>query len=539
MTGTLPGGPLTGTLTLVRLALRRDRVLLPVWIVLIPGVIAASASAIADLYPQAAQRVALGVTISSAPALQALTGPVFDATSVGGLTAWRLTTMASVLAALMSILVITRHTRAEEETGRTELIGACAIGRHATPASAVLVAGSANLLIGLLITLALAGQGLPGAGALAFGLAVSGTGWTFTGVAILAAQLTEHARTANALATAVLGLAFLLRALGDAARIEPLSWLSPLGWAQRIRAFAGERWQVVALFAVTGLALVAVAALLSARRDLGAGLLPPRLGPRDAAPDLSSPFALAWRLQRGGLLTWTIGFTVVGAMFGALAHSVGDIVRDNPSLAELLSRIGGGADVLTDTFLTAELGLLGLVAGGYAVQATLRLQAEESAIRAEPVLATAVPRWRWTTGHLFVALSGSATIVAVGGLTTGLTHGIRTGEPVGQAMRLLGAALVQVPATWTLAGIAMLLFGLVPRLTALAWAALAAFALLSQLGELLQLDDWIRGLSPFSHVPQALSGPVRATPLLWLDAITAALSLAGIIAFQRRDLRGG
>ncbi|WP_206060743.1 ABC transporter permease [Nonomuraea basaltis] len=529
---------MTGTLTLVRLALRRDRVLLPVWIVVITGVMAASASAIAELYPQAAQRIALGVTIGSAPALQALTGPVFDATSIGGLTAWRTTTMASVLAALMSIFVVIRHTRAEEETGRAELVGACAVGRHATLTSAVLVAGGANLLIVLLLTLALAGQGLPATGALAFGLAVGGVGWTFTGVAVLAAQLTEHARTANGIAAATLGLAFLLRALGDAAKVETLAWLSPLGWAQRMRAFAGERWWVAALFAVTGLVLVAGAALLTRRRDLGAGLVPARLGPPDAAASLRSPLALAWRLQRGGLLSWTIGFAVVGAMFGALAHSVGDIVRDNPQLAELLAQLGGGATALIDTFLAAQMGLLSMVAGGYAVQATLRLQGEESAIRAEPVLATSVARRRWTASHLTVALGGSALILAAGGLTAGLAHGLRVGEPARQAVRLLGAALVQVPATWTLAGIAMLLFGLLPRLTALAWAALVTFALLGQLGELLQLDDWIIGLSPFAHTPQSLGQPVDVSPLLWLGAVTAALSLAGIAAFQRRDLRG-
>jgi ABC-2 type transport system permease protein len=84
----------------------------------------------------------------------------------------------------------------------------------------------------------------------------------------------------------------------------------------------------------------------------------------------------------------------------------------------------------------------------------------------------------------------------------------------------------------------MLLFGLLPRQTALAWAALVAFALLGQLGELLQLDEWVRDLSPFVHVPPSLGRPVDVSPLLWLGAVTAALSLAGIAAFQRRDLRG-
>lgn len=528
---------MNGTLTLVRLALRRDRVLLPVWIAVTAGLVTVSASAIAELYPHAGQRIALGVTIGATPALQALTGPVFDAASVGGLTAWRATTMAAALAALMSILVVTRHTRAEEETGRAELLGSCVVGRQAVPAAAVAVAVTANAFIALLITVGLAGQGLPAAGALAFGAAVGGTGWVFTGVALAAAQLTTHARTANALACATLGLAFLLRALGDAAKVEALAWSSPLGWAQRVRAFAGERWWVIALFAVTALALVAAAALLARRRDLGAGLLPSRPGRPDAKASLAGPVALAWRLQRGGLLGWAIGFAIVGTLFGALAHSLGDLVADNPNLAALLARMGG-TDALTDAFLTAELSVLALVAGGYAVQATLRLRGEESALRAEPVLAAAVTRRRWSLSHLALALGGSALIMSVGGLSAGLAHGLRIGRPAGQAARMLGAALLQVPAAWTLAGIAMLLFGLLPRLTALAWAALMAFALLAQLGELLQLDDAVMNLSPFSHVPQTLGTPVDAGPLLGLLLVTAALLTAGIVAFQRRDLQG-
>lgn len=528
---------MTGTFALVRLALRRDRLLLPVWIIMITGAVAATASAIGELYPGMAQRLALGVTIGSTPALQALTGPVFDATSVGGLTAWRATTLATGLAALMSIMVVTRHTRAEEETGRAELIGACAVGRHAIPAAAVIVAGGANLLIALLLTVALTGQGLPGSGALGFGLAVGGTGWVFTGIAVVAAQVTEHARTANGLAVSVLGLAYLLRASGDAAGVEALAWLSPLGWAQRVRAFAGERWWVAGLLALAGLILVGLAALLARRRDVGAGLLPPRLGPSDAAPSLAGAPALAWRLQRGGLLGWVIGFAIGGAMFGSLAQSVGDIVNDNPQLAAILERLGG-AGALVDTFLAAVMGLLGLAVGGFAVQATLRLQGEEAGVRAEPVLAAAVPRWRWTLSHLVIAVGGTPIIITAGGLAAGLAHGVRTGEVGEQVSRLLGAAWVQVPAAWVLAGIAMLLFGLLPRLTALAWAALAAFALLGQLGELLQLDDWIRNLSPFAHLPQVPGGEVSAAPLLWLTAVAMAFVLAGVAAFQRRDLAG-
>ncbi|MFF5205282.1 ABC transporter permease [Streptosporangium sp. NPDC000396] len=528
---------LTGAGTLIRLALRRDRLLLPIWIATVTGIVTVTASAIAELYPDMEQRLALGVTIGANSALRALTGPVFDPASVGGLTAWRVTTIAAVLASLMSILVVTRHTRAEEETGRAELIGAGAVGRHALPVAAVAVVGGANLGIALLVTLSLAGQGLPASGALAFGLAVAGTGWVFTGVAALAAQLTENARTANAVASAALGLSFLLRAAGDSTDNAALSWMSPLGWAQRVRAFAGERWWLLGLFALAGLGLVIAADLMARRRDVGAGLLPPRRGPATAARHLGSPLALAWRLHRGTLLGWTVGFAVVGTVFGSLAASVGDLVGDNPQLADLMARLGGEGAIV-DAFLSTEMGLLGLVAGGYAVQATLRLRAEETALRAEPILATAVLRRRWLAGHLVWALGGATVILTAAGLAAGLAHGLRVGDPT-QVVRVLGSAMVQAPAVWVLAGITTLLFGLLPRLTALAWAALVAFVLLGQLGELLRIDERIRDLSPFAHLPRVPGGEVTAAPLLWLAGVTVALVLAGIAGFQRRDLAGG
>ncbi|MEV0351468.1 ABC transporter permease [Nonomuraea sp. NPDC050680] len=524
-----------GTGVLVRLALRRDRVLLPVWIVVVAGVVFATASAIAEVYPDLSQRVALGAMISGNPALRALAGPVLDPTSVGGLTAWRVTPIAAVLTGLMSILLVTRHSRAEEEAGRAELVGAGAVGRHALPVAAVIVAGTANLVIGLAIALGLCGQGLPAAGSFALGLAIAGAGWVFTGVAAVAAQVAESARTTNAIAASVLGAALLVRAAGDAAGADGLVWLSPLGWALRVRPFAGENWWVLALIAVAGLVMVGLSEGLVRRRDIGSGVLPRRPGPATATGYLRSPVALAWRLHRGVLLGWTIGFAVAGAVFGTLAENVRDMVSGNPRLGELIARVGGG-NALVDTFFATELGLLGVVAGGYAVQATLRLRGEEAAMRAEPVLARGVPRWRWLAGHLVLALAGSAWILILAGLAAGLAHGLRIGDPLAQSLRILGAALVQVPAVWVLAGLAVLLFGLLPRLTAFAWAALVMFALLGQLGQLLQIDERIRNLSPFAHVPRLPGETVTAAPLLWLAAITAALVVAGVGAFYRRDL---
>jgi ABC-2 type transport system permease protein len=528
---------LVGTAELVRLALRRDRVMLPAWGLAIAGTVVATAASFADLYPTAAARARFASGIAENTATVALYGRVYDS-SIGGLTAWRIGTVAMTLAGLMSLLAVVRHTRAEEEAGRLELIGAGVVGRHAPLAAALAVTAAADLAIGLLICLGLVAVGLPLTGAVALGLAVAASGWVFGAAAAVSAQLVESARAANGIAAAALGAAYLLRAVGDTAgdgALGSLSWLSPLGWAQRVRPFAHERWWPLALAVALAAVLVLAAAWLVARRDLGAGLLPTRPGPAHAAPGLRTPLALAWRLQRGALLGWTAGFLVIGAALGSIAQGVTDLVEASPQLEDLLKEIGGQQGIV-DAYLATAFGFLGIVAAAYGVQATLRLRVEETTGRLEPLLSTAVRRVRWALSHIAFAVAGTTLVLTAAGLTGGLAHGLRTGDVAGQLPRVLGAALVQVPAAWVLAGVAVVLFGFAPRLSAASWAALAACLLLGQLGPVLHLDRWIMDLSPFTHVPKLPGDDAAAGPLLSLAAVAAAFTAAGLAGFRRRDV---
>ena len=156
--------------------------------------------------------------------------------------------MTAILAVLMVILTI-RHTRGDEESGRLELLGGGRLGRDAPLAAALIISLGANLALGLLSAAALAAGGLPAAGSLAFGLGWAATGMAFSAVAGVAAQLTASARAATGLSVGFVAVTYALRAVGDLAEPGPsvLSWLSPIGWNQQIRAFAGDRWWVLAL----------------------------------------------------------------------------------------------------------------------------------------------------------------------------------------------------------------------------------------------------------------------------------------------------
>ncbi len=521
---------MTGLRTLVGLALRRDRVMIPAWVLGLGAATVVTASSYVELYADEASRRDVVATLGSTPATLALYGRIYDDT-VGALVAWRLGGIALALAGLMSILVVVRHTRADEETGRAELVGAGVVGRHAPLAAALVVAAFADLALGVIVVLGVIATGLGFTGALALGLTFALVGFAFAAVAAVAAQLSESARAANGIAVAVLGGAFLARAVGDAGP-HWLSWLSPLGWGQQVRAFAAERWWVLLLLGAFAALLVAAAVRLAAARDLGAGILPPRPGP--ARGSLTSPLALAWRLQRGALAGWAVGFLILGAAFGSIAQDIADVIGDSPDVIDAVRRLGGGQD-LVDAYLASTLQILALIAAGYAVQATLRLRGEETSGRAEPLLATPVSRVRWALGHAFVALAGTAAIIAIAGLAAGAGHALQTGD-AGELPRVLGAALAQVPAAWVLAGLALALFGFAPRAAAgVAWAALAACLALAELGPVLELSQSIIDVSPFAQSPRLPGGDLNAAPL-WLAALAAALAAAGLAGLRRRDV---
>ncbi|MFJ8720162.1 ABC transporter permease [Streptomyces sp. NPDC093269] len=517
---------LAGTGTLLRFALRRDRSMIPLWVAINALMVLSMPGTLKGLYGTAAQRADLADQMATNSSLRAMVGPVFGE-SLGALTAWRIGVYAALLAAVMSLLVIVRHTRDEEESGRQELISSAMVGRRAPLTAALLTAAVANAVLALVITGGLAGQGATGA--LALGLGIAGVGMVFATMAAIAAQLTESARLARGLTSAVLGAAFVLRAAGDAGSSDGssvLTWLSPIGWLENERPYAGERWWVLLLFAAAVMVQGVLAYTLAGRRDIGMSFLPTRPGP--ATGRLGSAGALAWRLQRGGVLGWSVGFFLAGVVYGGMTDGATDLVGDNDKAREIFQRMGGQSG-LTDTFLAAMVGIMGLVAALYIVASVLRLNGEETSGRAEPVLANAVGRLRWAGGHLVIAFGGAALIMILSGLGFAVGYGKEIGP-------ILGACLVQLPAIWVIGGLAVLLYGVLPQGAAAAWGVAGAALLIGWVGPALDLPQAVLDISPFGHLPKLPGGEMDWPPVLLLTALAAVLVAAGLTGLRRRDL---
>ncbi|QOV33500.1 ABC transporter permease [Streptomyces ferrugineus] len=523
---------LTGTAVLTRLIVRRERIRILIWLTAIPFLVLLTAAGVKGLYPtQHDLDVAAEASEDNAAAI-AFNGPPLALDTLGGEVAFQVGTLGLVVVALMSTFMIGRNTRAEEEAGRAELIRSLPIGRHAGATAALLVVAAMNVTVGMLVTLGLIAMELPVAGSVVFGASFCALGLVFAGITTAVAQISENTRVVHGGTGAVLGAAFVLRAVGDIGD-GTVSWFSPIGLVQKARPFAGERWWPLLLALICAAGAVTAAHALSDRRDLGAGLVPPRPGPPRAAPGLGRPLGLALRLQRGSLIGWSCGVFLTGLAYGWVAADVEDFVGDNETMQDIVARYGT-AD-LTDSYLAQSLLVVALLSGGYTVQSVLRLRGEEGGLRAEPVLATPVSRGRWTAGHLTVALAGSVVVLIAAGLGTGLAYGV-SGGGMGQVPRLVGAALVYAPALWLLAGLAITLFGLAPRGMVATWAALTACFVIGLLGEVLDLPGWFTDASPFEHIPHLpAADPSAAAPAL-LALLAAALTALGLAGLRRRDI---
>jgi ABC-2 type transport system permease protein len=531
---------LAGVPEFTRLIIRRERIRLPIWCYATLASVGGTAYSFETLYATPASRQQFADGIGKDPALAVLYGRPFDLTTIGGLTTWRMAVFGAVLLAVMSIVTVTRHTRAEEESGRFELVGAGAVGRHAPLIAVLRVVLGTQLALGAVIGLVLVVLGQPADGSFLLGLSPAVGGWVFAGVTAVTVQLTDFGRSAGGLAFCALGAAYLLRAVGDGSGPGGPTWLSrlsPLGWSEQTEPFAANRWWVLGLGVLATALLIALAFRIAGARDLGAGIFPARPGPARGGKLLRSTGALAWRLQRGNLVGWGLGLLVSSVVLGSVAESIGELLGSSERVVQLFQRMGGGQTQIVNAYLASCINIMGIVVACYAVQTTLRLRTEETGGRLEPILATGTARLRWAASHLVYPLLGSALLLALSGFGAGLADGARTSRLGSQLAQLTSAGLLQAAAVWVVVGLTLAAYGLAPRATAaVGWSAVGVCALLQELGPILGLSHRITDVSPFDQVPRVPGVAVPAAPLLIMTALAAGLCALGLSAFARRDL---
>jgi ABC-2 type transport system permease protein len=521
----------TGTGIFLRAFVWRDRWLVFWFLLGTPTLYWSQAYSVDGIYRSQAEFDRAAAAMADNAAFIAMAGPARALNTTGGQVAWQASAFGAIVVGLMAMFVVGRHTRAEEESGREELLRSGVVSRTAPMTAALLAAVLASAVVAAGVSLSLVAYGLPAAGSWALGVGVLGCGVAFAGVALLAAQVTTTTRATYGLTGAVLGVAYGVRAIGDISG-GGLSWLSPIGWYQAMHAYSGERWWPALLLAALGLIATAAAYAVFVRRDLGAGVWATRVGPDRAAPALLSGVGLAWRLQRSSVFWWSFGMFVGGLGYGSMGDDVTTMMGDSEVSRKIFT--AGGPDLLDSFYAVATL-MLVLIAAGFTVSSALRPHSEEHAGRVEQLLATGLTRTRWYLGHALVTVVGTLVVLLASGLGIGLGYALVTGD--GSAvLRLTGATFAQLSGLFVLGALARLLNAVLPRWATLAWLGVVFCWVIVMFGQLLEFPQWVIDISPFSHLAAVPAAAMSWTPYVVVLAMAVSMSAGGLVAFRHRDV---
>jgi len=488
-------------------------------------------------YPKLADRLAFAGSFAQNVGLRLFYGQPHSVETVNGYTAWRVGGTLAIAAAFYGLFAAVRALRAEEESGRTELVLAGVVDRRLLRLSAFAAIAAGILLLWVAELAGFLVAGLPVGSSAYLALATASVMPVCVGVGVVAGELAPTRRVAVELGGAVVAVLFLLRAIADTADgVGWLRWATPLGWAEELRPFTGAEPVVLLLPLVATVVLLLVAARLAARRDVGTGLLPAR---DDADPRLrllSSPALHALRTTQGALLTWIGCAAALGYVLGIVSNSISS-ADVSKSLEKQIAKFGAGSITTPSGYLGFVFILVVLAVSLFACTQVGAARQEESEQQLETLLALPVGRRRWLAGRLAVA-AGSAAVVSLAAGFFAWAGAGSGGTDVG-LWRLLEAGANALPAALLFLGIGALAYAVVPRASAaIAYGAVSAAFVWQLVASLVGAPGWLAGVTPFAHVGAVPAAPFRAGPAAVMLAIGLAAALTALAAFRRRDLVG-
>ncbi len=502
-----------------------------IWMFALIIMMVGAAGAVAGIYTTPEQIHTYAQAVTAGDALVAINGRVEGIDSLGGIIADEFGFLAAFLLPLLGISLVAQATRHEEEAGRLEAVLAGRVARHVPVLAGLIVASAAILVTAMAFAVGLIAFGVPATRSVLYAASLGALAFVFAGLAALLAQVTLHSRGVYTWGLLVLAGAYVLRGVGDVTRTW-VTWLSPLGWAEKAAPFGDMRWWTLLIPLAVGGLLGALAVVIAGRRDLGSSLVRGGAGPARATSWLRSPLGLATAIHRPAVLGWLAGSLILAGMMGALAQPFIDAVAGNPAMAEA---IGMSGTQPADGLIAVTQLYLAIVATGYVVQAVGSMRGEETAGRLEVRLSGTLSRTRWLAAHGLVIVGGLVVIVVASSavLAAGATWSMGSAVDPG---RILGSGVAYLPAELLVGGLALALFGLWPRAFAASWAAFAFVAFIAFLGPGLKLAAWLRDLSPTTHVGNPPVGTVEALPLAALGGIAVLLGIAAAIGFRRRGV---
>ena len=474
------------------------------------------------------------------PAMVAMVGPVFgDSYSYGAMYAQFMLVWTAMILAIFSILFVVRHTRKDEEEGRLEILGALPVGRGANLFAVAAINLGANLLISLLVAFTLPLFGVDSidlAGSLIFGFSLGVTGIFFGAVAMIFSQLAATSRGAIGYSMILLGLSYLMKASGDV-QSEPLALASPLGLIERSQAYVGNKVWPLLILILAAFILMFIAWRLCVSRDLGGGMFPARRGKSHAPRLLSGEPGWAFRLLRATGITWIIVIFTFSAAYGFVFGDMALFYEGSDTLKQMLG-ITGSMDLsviigpIVGT-LTVIMSILSLVP---ALLSVLKLNGEERRGRLEQIFSKSVSRAK--TMAIFIILAAALVVVLQWMIAVGMWGAAQTAMETPFNFDLaFKTSMNYIPAMWVYVGLTAFLIGLLPRLANLVWILVVFEFMINYMGSLLNVPEILTKITPFGFTPKYPIEQIDFWPLCVLTVVAILLSVFGVFAYRRRDLR--
>jgi ABC-2 type transport system permease protein len=528
--------PRRTVLTLYARLTRRGALLMAVGVAAYVGIEVASYGA---AYPNGVSPLQFTM-FEDNPAVRMMQGVPVALDSAGGFTVWDGGWMIQLLVAVWALLTTSRLLRGEEDLERTDLVLAGPIRATRATALSLVIVAAAALLIGAAVTVTMLASGTGLRGSLLLGLGLAGVTATFATVAAVTCQLVNVRRRAAALAAGVLGVAYVLRMVGNSTDARSwVRWVTPLGWMDELKPYGDADLRALLPMLIVPVLLATLAVMLRARRDIGGALLATDAGREPHLRLLRSPTAFAWRSNRAVLLGWILGLGAYAAVMGALISTMIDWLAKDESYQKIMADLG------LDQALTVLgfLGLIGVVFGvAVALQVAWRMGAargEEESGRVEAILARRVSRLRWLGGHALLSQLGGALLLATTGTALWLGVAASGSDEItwDDAMR---SVLNTLPVVVLIGGLAVFSFGLLPRLTVAIPVTMTVVGyIVTLLGPALSWPAWVLNLSPFTHLAWVPAVPWAATAGIVMTCLGLVLAGFGLLAFHRRDIIGG
>lgn len=524
---------------LTRFYLRRDWLKIVAWFTGVVGLMGVAAGKFDSLYGTKTAMMSIVTTLKT-PAMVSLFGP-FTAQppyNAALIYAMEMMVFMGLFSVMMNIYFAVRSTRTEEDSGVLELVRAHSVGKNTPLIAATMELLIINLLVGVLEALSLLAAGMDGAdaeGSWLFGFGLAAFGFMFGGMSLLMAQLSDNARGATILSYLVLGILFLIRMLTDVQNPD-YTWWTPFGWIEKLNIYNGNAWWPVGLMLLGAAIVIFGAFYAQSHRDVGAGLFVTRPGRKRASAVLMGPFTLIFRLERTSLIVWLLGMFVLGASYGSIFGTVGDIMKTNPMMAQLMGN--SAANAANRTVILNFASLLSIVfvvlSTIPAMQTIMKINGDESKGWLEQIHAKAVSRLRLYCSYIAVAV-----IIGTLGLLLGILGMYAAGQSAAVDItlgRFLQAFYGYLPALLVVMSVTAVLAGLMPRLQTISWL-LPIYGFISlYLGGLLDLPDWALRLSPYGWVNKVPLHHAQWNLTLAMIVLAVVLFIIGFVFYRRRDM---